>query len=363
MKRLAVASAAAVIAAAALWSGREFVRLDRLADTPPPDRATAAQVAADLPGKTLDSAVSSFLADSGDPASPERLIELGELAAKLDAPELAGADLEPEAAQALGESVGAILSHDPDDSPDGLELRRRAVRLLATRDPAPSSRDAVLRVLDDGPQVLRDEALGDVGSPRGVRGPAVYEKVLALSGKGLVPPDLLPEALRRTGGRKARPVLLGLLKSTDSFTLVSGCAVALQDYRDPDLVGGVLERLEAVGRLQPGKMPWLSAGLLERYLKTADRDGLRRGLTAMAVRPSLARVAPLQRGLDSADPATRRAAAQAVKKAVVAGTIPADQGEEMLAGRLKTETEPALKAELTASLVRVQGLLPPSTRQ
>jgi len=51
---------------------------------------------------------------------------------------------------------------------------------------------------------------------------------------------------------------------------VTGCAIALQDYRDPALLGDVLDRLEQVGRLDSaGKMPWISAPLLDAFMKTA----------------------------------------------------------------------------------------------
>jgi hypothetical protein len=187
----------------------------------------------------------------------------------------------------------------------------------------------------------------------------VYAKVRELADKGLIPDEILPAALRRTGGLKARDTLVTLMKSTDSAKLVDGCAIALQDYRDPALMGDILERLEAVGRLDTaGKMPWISAALLSEHMKTADKAQFRRGLTAMAARPGLSRIEHLRKGLDSPDAETRRIAAVAVKKAVVAKVIDAQLGETMLAGRLQSETEPVLKAELTGGLERVRSLLP-----
>jgi hypothetical protein len=217
----------------------------------------------------------------------------------------------------------------------------------------------------EGPQELREEAVARVGSPRGVRGPSVYAKVRELADKGLVPDELLPSALRRTGGLKARDPLVAILKSTDSAKLVNGCAIALQDYRDPALMGDVLERLEQVGRLDSaGKMPWISAPLLDAYMKTADKAQFRRGLMAMAARPGLAKIEHLKTGLVSPDVETRKIAATAVKKAVIAKVVDAEEGEAMLAGRLQTETEPVLKAELTEGMERVRGLLPaPKTTQ
>ncbi len=358
MNRFEAVSVAVVAALALGGLGLKYSELRTLAQAPDPVKTPVAAV----PAPTLESVVRAFLAEDGAPG--DRLPALGEMISSLSGPKLQDEDLKPGDAETLGRAVASVLDTVTADAPDGLELKRQAVAFLARRVPSPSSRDLVLKTMEDGPQALRDEAIKDSGFPRGVRGPAVYREIVSLSGRGLVPPELLPEALRRTGGLKARGELLAILKSTDSPTLLSGCAVALQDYRDPEVLGPVLERLEQTGRLDSaGKLPWLSGPLLSDYLKTADKDDFRRGLVAMSVRPGLARPDPLRRGLDSPDAVTRGVAAVAVKKAVVAGVLDPKVGEEMLALRLKTEREPVLKAELTGGLERVRGLLPKTTQQ
>ncbi|MDE2142851.1 MAG: hypothetical protein KGJ84_10600, partial [Elusimicrobia bacterium] len=353
------------IALAVAGLGRTYVELRRMGDTPAPPKFTKPDVAAELmPVSTLDSAVHAFLANTENATDDDRMIHLGEFLAALDGPDLTSDDFDDETAESLAKNVVSILDKNPDNSKEGAELRRRAVDLLASRVPSPTSKAYVLKVLDEGPQDLREEAVARVGSPRGVRGPSVYAKIRELGDKGLIPDELLPQALRRTGGLKARATLTALMKSTDSAVLVNECAVALQDYRDPALLGDVLERLEQVGRLDSaGKMPWISAPLLDAYLKTADTAGFRRGITAMASRPGLAKIEHLKAALDSPDAETRKVAVAAVKKAVVAKAVDARTGETMLAGRLQTETEPVLKAELTGGLERVRSLLPKTSQQ
>ena len=360
MNRLEAAAGISVIALVAAGLGQKYFELRGLAQTPDPMKSEKPALASELrPVSTLDSAVAAFLANTENAPDADRLVHLGELVAALGGPDLADDDLDADTAEALSKSVVSILDRNPDDSKEGAELRRKAVGLLASRVPSPTSKAFILKTLDEGPQDLREEAVARVGSPRGVRGPSVYAKIRELGDKGLVPDELLPSALRRTGGFKAQGVLIAMMKSTDSAKLVNGCAVALQDYRDPQLMGDILERLEQVGRLDAaGKMPWISAGLLDAYMKTAGKTEFRRGLTAMASRPGLAKIEHLKTGLDSPDAETRRLAAVAVKKAVVAKVVDAQAGETMLAGRLQTETEPVLKAELTGGLERVRSLLP-----
>ena len=361
MNRIEAIAGISVIALVAVGLGQKYVELKRLAQTPDPMKFSKPELSAGLrPVTTLDSAVHAFLANTESADDADRMVHLGELIAALDGPDLTEEDFDADTAETLAKNVVAIVEKGGDDSKEGVELRRRAVGLLASRVASPTSKAFVLKVMTDGPQDLRDEAVARVGSPRGVRGPSVYAKVRELADKGLIPDELLPSALRRTGGLKARDTIVAILKSTDSAKLVSGCAIALQDYREPALMGDVLERLEQTGRLgSAGKMPWISAPLLDAYMKTADKAQFRRGLMAMAARPGLAKIEHLKTGLGSPDAETRRIAAVAVKKAVVAKVVDAHEGETMLAGRLQTETEPVLKAELIGGLERVRGLLPP----
>ncbi|MBI4371425.1 MAG: hypothetical protein HY552_03910 [Elusimicrobia bacterium] len=254
------------------------------------------------------------------------------------------------------------LAQTPDPVKTGKLLPAAEASPVSAPDPvakAPAPRDKadVLRILEEGPSELREEILARLGTG-GARGPEVYAKVLELADKGMIPDALLPQALRRAGGLKARDAITTLLKSTDNARLIAGCAVALQDYKDPDVLGLILENLEQAGLLESNaKLPWISAPLLNAHMKTADNAQFRRGLAAMAARPRLARIEHLRKGLESPDAQTRRLAAVAVRKAALAKVIDAAQGEALLAGRLQVEKEPVLVAELTGGLESLRGLL------
>jgi|GEM_PF-1831539 len=367
MNRMEAVVGIGVIALVAVGVGQKYSELSKLAATPDPVRPERPQLAQQNPEGAVDgfdAAAHAFIANTETASDTDKLVHLGELMAAIDGPTFETQDLDDDTAEAAAKAIVEALDNSPDNSKEGMELRRRAVALLAGRIPSPTSKAYILRVMEEGPQELREEAIARVGSPRGVRGSAVYAKVKELADKGVVPDEILPSALRRTGGLKAREALVTLLKSTDSAVLVNGCAVALQDYRDPALLGDVLQRLEQVGRLDStGRMPWISGSLLAEHMKTADREQFRRGLMAMAARPALAKSEFLKTGLESTDVETRKIAAVAVKKAVIAKVMDAQTGEAMLAGRLQSETEPVLKAELTGGLERVRGLLPQKTGQ
>lgn len=361
MNRIEAVAGASLVALVAAGLGQKYKELSQLAEIPaPPHRVLPVIQTETRPVRTFDTAVAGYLSAAETAEESGKAAQLGSLLAALESPEFDGEELDPVTAESLARAVTAVFEKPGDGGPQDVELRRRAVGFLASRVPGRTSRDFVLKAMEEGPAEVREVAFKHVGSPTGVRGKAVYEKIKELSEKGLAPEGQVAAALRRTGGAKAKEGLVALMASTSSAKLIAGCAIALQDYRDPEMIGVILERLEQVGMLDSQvKLPWISPTLLDEHLKSADKAQLRRGMMAMAARPALVKtgIAHVEKGLQSADADTRRFAAVAVKKAVVAKLVDAKQGESLLAGRLQVETEPVLKAELTGGLERVRSVI------
>ncbi len=361
MNRIEAVAGVSLIALVASGLGQKYNELSKLAGTPPPPQKVRPKLQIETrPERTIDMAIAAYLSGVEAAAVTDKRVHLGSLLASLESPEFDGAEIDPVTAESLSRAIVAVFEQPGDGGAEDIELRRRAVGFLAGRVSGKTSRDFVLKALEEGPVEVRHEALKRVGSPLGVRGALVYSKVQELAQKGLVPDSTLPAVLRRTGGVKARDGIIMLMNSTDNAKLIAGCAISLQDYRDPELIGKILGRLEAVGMIDSaGKMPWISPALLDAHLKSADKASFRRGIAVMAARPSLVKsgLIHLERGLQDADSDTRRYAAVAVKKAVIAKVVDAKVGETLLAGRLQLETEPVLKAELTGGLERIHSLL------
>ncbi len=361
MNRMETVAGVSLLALVAAGVGQKYNELSKLASTPPPVKNVLPKIQIETrPDRTVDTAIDAYLANAEVAAETDKRTHLGSLLASLESPEFDGEEIDSVSAESLAKAITAVFEKPGDGGTEDVELRRRAVGFLAGRVSGKTSRDFVLKAMEDGPVEIRLEALKRIGAPTGVRGSSVYAKVLELGEKGLVPDGIYPSVLRRTGGVKAKDVLVTLMTSTDNAKLISGCAISLQDYRDPELIGKILERLEAVGMIESaGKMPWISPALLDEHLKSADKASFRRGMMAMATRPALVKtgIGHVEKGLQSPDPDARRYAAVAVKKAVVAKLIDAKQGETLLAGRLQVETEPVLKAELTGGLERIHSLI------
>lgn len=357
MTRFQAVAGLTVVGLAAGGLVSQYQKLTELARTPDPEKSYV--IARERrPVASVDSVVHAYLTDSEGVPEAERFAKLGALLNALDSEDLAMAPVDGEVGEQLAKAVIDGIGVSTDSSKEVLELRRRAVGVVAGRTSSAISKEFVMQTLKEGPQALRDEALRQIGRAGGVRGPELFASVKELQAAGQVPESILPGVLRRTGGTKAKQPLLDLMAGTDSKKLIVGCAVALQDYKEPELLGNVLERLEQLGMLDEGvKMPWISAPLLDKHLASAEGTKLRRGMLAVRARPSLAKsgTAKLEKGLSSPDAETRRVAVQAVKKAVTAKAVGVEQGENLLAGRVETETEPVLKAELTGSLESIRG--------
>ncbi len=256
-------------------------------------------------------------------------------------------------AQAL---AGAMTSEGVAD--DG--LKARIVRFVAGRTRGLTSTALVEKVFDEGPQSLRLAALDGVGRPGGVRGRAIYEKVLALRAQGDVPDLVAPEVYQRIGGKEGAEAILALMRSTQTPQVIARCAVALQNYHDAGLFAAVMDRLAESGMLEgKGQLPWIDRKALVSYMEIVDEVGLAQGIKLLRSRPSLVRenLAAVGRALENPEPGLRAIAAEAIEKAVAGRYLPAAKGRELLAGRLERETEPALRAQMASVMDLTRELL------
>lgn len=357
--RIVVGSCIAVLAAAGI--GELYLDKKARTETPPPvERAPSLEApkAPETQPVSAGEVIASFLSAAEGGSESSRLISLGALLDELEGPEYAKAAISSEAGESLAKAGIEAVSGSGPESMESSKLNERLVGLLASRTHGETSRDYILKILEEGPPELRQAALGHIGGPHGVGGRAVFEKVQELGEKGLIAGDRLPGVLRRAGGKKAVEPILSLMRSTDNWKTISACAVALQDMQDPGVMGPILERLDQTGILDhPKRMPWISSGMLSRHLETAEGSSLTRGIKVMKARPFMVKtaLAAVQRGLEKGDPETRRVSAEAIKKAVLARRLDPKQAEGLLAGRLDRETEPVLKAELSGGLEQVRG--------
>lgn len=366
MERKTVIAGSAIAVLAAVGIGQLFLDHSAApqAQDKPLARAEQPPVVApeEIKPVSVDEVVSGYMTGLEEGDQEQKLVSLTSLLDELEGPTYEKAVLSDDTAEPLVKAaVAAVTVSSDTETPEIGALRARTAGFIAGRARGSAAKAYVLKVLDEGTPELRDAVARNVGRPHGVRGKAVFDKLQELAGKNELPARDLAAALERLGGKKALEPVTAMLKSATDYRDVGACVTALQDSQDPAVLGPSLERLGQLGLLEKNeKLPWLSARLFGQFMEKAEGAALRDGLRAAKTRPSLVKAAveAVKRGLDSKEPETRRVAAEAVRKAVIAKVLDPKAGEAMLASHLGSETEPVLKAEFTGALEQVRGVTP-----
>jgi hypothetical protein len=295
-----------------------------------------------------DEVIGTFLPSITTGEEAERLNALAGFLDVMEGAEYSRMPIGEGAASSLAEALIPQIHEATAQAKESWELKLRAARLIVGRTKSDLAKSFVIQTLESGPADLQAAVAGAVGRPEGVGGRSVFAKLQQTAG---LPAGIYTAALRRTGGKKAIEPILAIMRSTAEPDVVSACAIALQDYRDPALLGQALERLEQTGLIDDGnKMPWISAALLNAHLETAEGSALARGIKVLRSRPTMARhgAAIFERAFEKGDEETRRIASDAVKKAVMIKTVDAEMAEKWLAAHPEQRAEPVLKAALPA---------------
>jgi hypothetical protein len=363
MERNEILAGTAIAVLAAVGVGQLYLDKGAMKTPEPVGQAqTQPQTPQEVRPISIDEVVSGFMTSLEQGEDTSKLVALTGLLDELESPAFANAVMSADTAEPFAKAaIAAVTVSTEAETPEIAELRRRAAGFIAARTHGPSSKEWILKLLDEGGAEIRAEIVRNIGRPHGVRGKAVYEKLVAIGDK--IPTKDLAPALVRLGGKKAGEPIVARMKASDDWKEIGACVTALQDIGEPELLGAAFERLDQTGLLEKGeKLPWISGTMFSAFIEKAEGANLRNGLRAAKTRPALVKhaVDAVKRGLDSSDPQTRLVAAAAVTKGVVAKVITIEDGEKMLSGRLSAETEPVLKAELTGGLDHLRGLIPQS---
>ncbi len=257
----------------------------------------------------------------------------------------------------LAVSLTGIYGRVGEEIPEDRQLKDEIMRLVAVKVGGAAARDFTAALLDSTTESVRLGALEAVGATGAVRGGAVTEKALALARSEDVPDELKPAVLRRFLGRKAEPEIQALFESELSPAALKACAVALQDFHKPELMKGILSRLQAAGLLNDHRrMPWLSGRLLSEHIKTASSEELALAVQIIKARPTLTRATmkAFKTRLSDKEPGVRRMVAQLIPSAVGTKDLEVEDGESMLVAQLQTEEDPAVKGAIEEGLSRMR---------
>jgi hypothetical protein len=349
MNRTKVIVGCSLVVLAAACIGQLMLDTPSQKETQKPNPAPTV-VQAETTPVSADEVVGTFLPSVKDGEEQSRLVALSGLVDVLEGPEYAKSSIGKENGDALAEAIAPLVHTSSEEAKESWALKIRGAKLIVARTTAPAARELVLKTLESGPADLRDAVVGELGRPDGIGGKKVFQKLQETA--ATIPAGIYAPALRRVGGKKAVEPITAMMKGSADPAVVTACAIALEDYQDPALMGSILERLEQTGMIDDGvKMPWISWTLLNKHLETSEGSTLARGVKVLRSRPTLARhgAAIFERAFEKGDEETRRIASEAVKKAVMIKSFDGEAAEKLLAAHPAQEPAPVLKAALPAA--------------
>jgi hypothetical protein len=222
----------------------------------------------------------------------------------------------------------------------------------------------ILSILDRGKKEERAEALRGIGSPGGISGDDLYEKIVELARRGVITNEAKMTYLSRVDKNRALEKILDEIRSTKDRRAFLYAAWTLQDsYHRPSDFKEILPRLKELGLTKDksfdGKSAglfWINTDLLAAYVDIAKGNDLKLALGMMAQYGSLTRPssAPaLMRQLKNPDPEVRVLAAQALEK--VMGRSHADRKtiNAALKSALQNEKDPQAKISIQDVILRI----------
>lgn len=334
---------------------------DRPVDMLKPGAGTplVAEVQPEPRAMTVDDTVLAMLPMLERPDVDARLSALDAIDEAMDDTEKGA--LTPDVREQAAKAVIAAFESTPAETPEGLEVKKTALQLVVTRLGGEAGRAFAGELLGSATSSWTLETLHAWLKAGAVSGQIIREKAADLIKTELVPDALKPVVLRKALGKKSEPEIVALMNTAIGRGALGACAVELQNLGKPELLGGVLSRLEEAGMLDDHKkLPWISGKLLAGHIRLADDAQLKRALKVVYLRPGLARqtMHAVKERANHPSPDVRRLVARIIPDAVKSEGIDVQSGEELLLARLKEETDPAVKGEIEGSLAEVRKTRP-----
>lgn len=184
----------------------------------------------------------------------------------------------------------------------------------------------VLGLLETGSNAERSEIFKGLGSPGGIGGDAVYNKIADLAKRGIIKQEIRTALLARVDKNRALVELLSEIDSVQDKAQFLSSARTLQNrYRRPQDYKRIFPRLKTFGLHQRGSFKggnglfWIDAELLTSYIDTAKGPDLILALEIMTADSTLcapAAVPVLITKLRADEAQVRAYAATALGKAV-----------------------------------------------
>ena len=245
------------------------------------------------------------------------------------------------------------------DDAESAKLRAKFIEVIAMYGGGvPEAQSLIIDTMVQGSPALRRVVLATIGTSEvAVAGDEVYDKILELETRGILPHEDVPFHLSRANRGKALPEILKRVRQVRDRRAFVKAASALLDYDSPQHVSEILRRSEELHLhespdLEGDSLYWLNRPVFKRFVEAAGDQELKAAMHAVEHgAPVDVSSVVMQRQLYMhSDPYVCRISIQHLRKVAGEHSVPLDHVEAVLKDRLLKEQDASVLSVLRSEL-------------
>lgn len=251
-----------------------------------------------------------------------------------------------------------------EDSNENQGAKGEIVEVIVRYGDNESAKGAILKILDNGPEYLRQRVLASFSGRTGLSGDDLFAKVDELHKKGSI--DLFQKlaSQRSLDETRALPEVQRIVREAKDKRTFKQAAEILQSYGKPEAMREILPRLKELELDQKydshgNGLFWINSSLLARYIENAEGDDLLSALQFLEMErgPQVYCVPVIvKRGLvHHPDTRIRKLASKQIRDGISGWTVDFDEAERAVGTQLAAETDSEIRAILQDAKGRIES--------
>lgn len=227
-----------------------------------------------------------------------------------------------------------------------------------------TAKEPILRILDDGPEYLRQRVLANFSARTGLSGDDLFTKVDELHKKGSI--DLFQKLASQRSLDEARtlPEVQRIVREAKDKRTFKEVAEILQSYERPEAMRDILPRLKELGLdkkydSRGDGLFWIDSRLLAAFMESAEGNDLIQALEFLEMErgPQIFCLPVIVKRnlIQHADKRIRKLAARQLREGASGWTINPNEMERIIAAQLAAESDLEIRQILEDGKLRIEG--------
>lgn len=258
-----------------------------------------------------------------------------------------------------------------DESKENQGPKGEIVEVLVRYGDNESAKNSILRILDEGPEYLRQRVLASFSARTGLSGDDLFAKVDELHKKGSINLFQKLASQRSLDEARALPEVQRIVREAKDKRTFKQAAEILQFYGNPEAMREILPRLKELGLDQKydshgNGLFWINSRLLARYMESVEGNDLLRALEFLEMeRGPQVYCLPVivkRKLIQHPDVRIRRLAARQVRDGISGWTVDFDEAVRIVGAQLAAEKDSEIRGILQDAKGRIESSRAARTR-